>query len=256
MASTPSSRGTLSVNGYPKQKHSRPSGRACCFVFGYRLGTGVPPWGPPPHPGPAVHRYGYTALHFAAQFGDRRIVRSLVASGADVNAQDGIGCAVSACGELVECAGRVAAAVGRAGTRRCTAAMAIRRPSRSCCCAAPTGPSRPSGNAALRRTAETEDRSSRARAGTRRSDTRNSVGSSRNTRQGRGRCTPPAASRPPPIPPASRPIPPHAACAVGVCRRRSPIQRGGRRQPTQHRHCNKRPGCAPRRAPLHPRVEV
>ena len=103
-----------------------------------------------------------TALHYAARYGNRRIVRLLVASGADVNAQDNIGCAVSACGEsAVECAGRVAAAVGRAGSRRCNGprAMAIPHPSRSCCCAAPTGPSRTTsstGTAALRRTAETE----------------------------------------------------------------------------------------------------
>jgi hypothetical protein len=60
----------------------------------------------------------------------------------------------------------------------------------------------------------------------------------------------------PAIAPVSRPIPPRAACAVGVCRRRSPIQRGGRQQPTQHSHCNERPRRAPRRALLHPRVEV
>ena len=51
MATTPSPLGVLSiVNGYPN--HSRPSGRACCFVFLYRLGTGVPPWGPTPHTRP------------------------------------------------------------------------------------------------------------------------------------------------------------------------------------------------------------
>ncbi len=223
------------------------------------MGTGVPPWGPPHHAGPAVHRFGRTALHWAAEFGNRRMIRSLVDAKAAVNAQDIVGCAVCARGEsAVECAGRAPAAVGRAGRRRCTMprTKAILHPSRSCCCAAPTGPSRTnSGTAALRRTAETENRSSRARAGTRRSNSRKTMGSSRHTRRERGRCTPPAASQPPP-PPASRPIPPHAACAVGACRRRSPIQRGGRRQPTQHTHCNKRPGCAPRRAPLHPRVEV
>ena len=113
-----SSRSTLSVSVYPKRNRGRPSGRACCFVFGYRQGTGVPPWGPPPHPGPAVHRYGHTALHWAARYGNRRIVRSLVASGADVNAQNRFGCAVSACGESAECGGRVPAAVCRAGSRR------------------------------------------------------------------------------------------------------------------------------------------
>ncbi len=198
------------------------------------MGTGVPPWGPPPHPGPAVHSDGNTALHYAARNGDRRIVRSLVDADADVNAQDRIGCAVCARGEsTVECAAPRPAAVGRAGTCRCTwpRAMAIPTTSRSCCCAAPTGPSGTNtGSAALRRTAETENRNSRARAGARRSKTRNGLASSRHTKRGRGRCTPPAASRPPPTPPASRPIPPHAACAVGACRRRSPFQRGGRRQ--------------------------
>ena len=141
--------------------------------------------------------------------------------------------------------------------RECTMprTIAIPMPSRSCCCAAPTGPSRPTtGNAALRRTAETENRSSRARAGTRRSDGRKTMGRSRPTRRERERCIPPAASRPPPTLPASRPIPPRAACAVGACRRRSPNQRGGRQQPTQHTHGNGRPRCAPRRALLHPRV--
>ncbi len=226
------------------------------------MGTGLPPWGPPPHPGPAVHSDGNTALHWAAFNGNRRMIRSLVDADAAVNAQNRYGCAVCACGESAdECAGRVPAAVGRAGSRRCTLprAMAILHPSRSCCSAAPTGPSRATsatGTAALRRTAGTENRSSRARAGTRRSNPRNGMGSSRPTRRGRGRCTPPAASRPPPIPPASRPIPPHAACAVGACRRRSPNQRGGRQQPTQHTHGNERHRCAPRRALLHPRVEV
>ena len=203
MASTPSPLGVLStVNGYPKREHSRPSGRACCFVFGYRLGTVVPPWGPPPHPGPAVHSDGWTALHWAAAYGNRRMIRSLVDADADVHAQDRYGCAVCARGEsAVECAGRVPAAVGRAGRRRCTwpRPMAIPRASRSCCSAAPTGPSRTTstGNAALRRTAETENRNSRARAGGRRSKSRNDVGSSRSTKRGRGRCTPPAASQPP-----------------------------------------------------------
>jgi ankyrin repeat protein len=43
-----------------------------------------------------VHSFGHTALHWAAKYGNRRIVRSLVGSGADVNAQDDYGCAVSA----------------------------------------------------------------------------------------------------------------------------------------------------------------
>ncbi len=63
-----------------------------------------------------------TPLHYAAaRNGDRRIVRLLVDANAKVNAEGNYGCAVCACGEsAVECAGRVPAAVGRAGTRRCT----------------------------------------------------------------------------------------------------------------------------------------
>ncbi len=68
------------------------------FCFRVPVGYLVPPWGPPPYPGPAVHSNGHTALHEAAVYGNRRIVRLLVASGADVNAEDDDGCAVSACG--------------------------------------------------------------------------------------------------------------------------------------------------------------
>ncbi len=223
MATTPSPREySLPLTVTQNDNIVDPRGEPAVLCFGYRLGTGVPPWGPPPHPGPAVHRNGSTALHHAAYYGNRRMIRSLVDANADVHAQNNFGCAVCARGEsAVECAGRVPAAVGRAGTRRCTGPRkkAIPHASRSCCCAAPTGPSRTtssaSGNAALRRTAETENRSSRARAGTRRSNGRNGMGSSQHTRLGRGRCTPPAASPPPPTPPASRPIPPGAPCSDG-----------------------------------------
>jgi ankyrin repeat protein len=62
-------------------------------------------WGPPPHPGPAVHSDGFTALHHAAIHGNRRMIRSLVDADADVNAQDRNGCAVCARGESAdECA--------------------------------------------------------------------------------------------------------------------------------------------------------
>jgi hypothetical protein len=141
-------------------QNGRPSGPACCFVFsGTGSVLGYPRGAHPRIPGPAVHRYNRcTALHYAADCGNRRIVRLLAAFNADVNAQDFIGRAVSACGEsAVECGGRVRAAVCRAGARRCTLPrpMAIPTTSRSCCCAAPTGPSRTTaGNAALRRTAE------------------------------------------------------------------------------------------------------
>jgi hypothetical protein len=162
--------------------------------------------GPPPHPGPAVPSDGNTALHWAACGGNRRMIRLLVDANAAVNAQEERrGCAVCARGEsAVECAGRVAAAVGRAGGRRCTMprTKAILHASRSCCCAAPTRPSRTAaGTAALRRTAETETRNSRARAGARRSDPREVRRSSQSTRRERGRCTPPPPHRPPPLPP-------------------------------------------------------
>ena len=95
LVSAPSALGVLSaVNGYPKR-----STLGACVLFcfsGTGLGTGVPPSGPPP----AVHRdNGMTALHWAAEFGNRRIVRSLAAFNADVNAQNHNGCAVCACGE-------------------------------------------------------------------------------------------------------------------------------------------------------------
>jgi hypothetical protein len=115
-----SSRSTLCRQRSPKtkRKRGRPSGPACCFVFGYRLGPVGPTGMAPPHADPAVHSRGLTALHLAAHCGNRRIVRSLVASGADVNAQNSHGSADSACGERRECSGRVPAAVCRAGSRR------------------------------------------------------------------------------------------------------------------------------------------
>ncbi len=204
------------------------------MFFWYRFGYWVPPCGPPPHPGPTVHSGAWTVLHYAAHYGNRRIVRLLIDANADVHAKSDYGCAVCARGDsAVDCAGRVPAAVGRAGRRRCTMPQpkAILHPSRSCCCAAPTGPSRTTttGTAAPRRTAETEDRSSRARAGSRRSDGGRCVGSSRNTKRERGRCTPPAASQPPPPPSAAG----ADGYAVGVRRRHLPIQRAGRRRSTR-----------------------
>jgi hypothetical protein len=107
-----SSRSTLSLTVTQNEHLVDPRGEPAVLRFGYRLGTGVPPWGPPPHPGPAVHSNGWTALHWAAYCGNRRIVRSLVDANADVNAKtrDGCGCAVCARGESAECAGRVPAA--------------------------------------------------------------------------------------------------------------------------------------------------
>ncbi len=201
------------------------------------MGTKVPPWGPPPHPGPAVHSIGSTALHWAALHGNRRIVRSLVDADADVNAQDDdFGCAVCAGGEsAVECAGpsrrrrrpcRYTPLHFAAHNRRsaCVIAELLLRGADGAVqdcngyrCAAPHSRNRnPQQPRARRykpkRLAEANRKLAEYEAGER------EVHSAR-------RLTAPA------IPPALRPIPPHAACAVGVCRRRSPIQRGGRQQP-------------------------
>ena len=43
--------------------------------------------GPIPSPSPAVHRYAWTALHYAAESGNCRIVRKLIDANADVDAQ-------------------------------------------------------------------------------------------------------------------------------------------------------------------------
>ncbi len=52
-----------------------------------------------------MHRFGNTALHYAAIRGNRRMIRSLVDADAAVNAQDNYGCAVCARGESAdECA--------------------------------------------------------------------------------------------------------------------------------------------------------
>jgi hypothetical protein len=201
MASTPSPLGVLSiVNGYPKRTLSRPSGRACCFVFRVPVGYWGTPVGPTPHPGPAVHSLGLTALHHAAMFGNRRIVQLLIAFNADVNAQSHSGCAVSARGESGKCGGRVPAAVCRAGPRRCTLPRTMATPTRSpsCCCAAPTGPSRPtSGTAALRRTAETE-----TKAAARGQGNAEDAGAKVSSHAVRG-CGETGAFRPPPAPSAS-----------------------------------------------------
>ena len=77
------------VNGYKNETWpTLGGGPACCFVFGYLLGLELPPWGPPLHPGGAVHRqWCHTALHYAAAYGNLRIVRKLIAANACVNAE-------------------------------------------------------------------------------------------------------------------------------------------------------------------------
>ena len=81
--------------------------------------------GPTPiTPGPAVRSDGWTALHYASFYGNRRMIRSLVDADADVNAQTDYGCAVCARGESAQCVrpGRAVRPppVCRAGRRRCT----------------------------------------------------------------------------------------------------------------------------------------
>ncbi len=209
------------------------------FCFRVPVGSGVPPQSPPPHPGPAVHSYGITALHFAAQYGNRRIVRLLVASDADVNAQN----RYNGCGFFRFGVGGVRRPsprpVCRAGGRRCTLPrpMADRTRSPSCSCAAPTGPSRTTstGNAELRRTA---DRNAQPRACRRTPKQSAEDWGELAQYEAAERQVHSARRLPTRQPPASRAIPPRASCsdgcAVGAHRRRSPNQRGGRQPPTQH----------------------
>jgi hypothetical protein len=230
MASTPSLPGVpfpLTVT------QNENAGEPAVLFSGTGWVPGYPRGGPPPHPGPAVHRYGYTALHWAAVHGNRRIVRLLVDANADVNAQsDHGGCAVSACGESAVSAAAESpppSAVQGHAAARCRVLWQNRRHRRAAAARRRRG--RPGRQRVPLRCAAqpNRNRNSRARAGARRSNTRKSVGSSRGTRRGRARFTPPAASQPPPTP---RPIPGRAAgadgCAVGARRRRSPIQRAGR----------------------------
>jgi hypothetical protein len=193
MAGTQSPLGVVSiVKGYRKRTHSRPSGSACCFVFGYRLGTGVHPRGPPPHPSPAVHSLGDTALHWAAIYGNRRVVRSLVAFNADVNAISAAANRRSAPAEspppsAVQEHAAALCRAARRNRRRRGAARAWRRRGR---------PER--RRVPLRCAAQPNRiRNGRGRAGARRSDGRNGVGSWRSTRRGRGRCMPLTATFPP-----------------------------------------------------------
>jgi hypothetical protein len=231
----------------------------CVRVPTFRLCTGVPAWGPPPHPGPAVHRYGWTALHYAAQFGNRRIVRSLVASKAYANSQDYIsGCAVPACGESAVSAAAEspppsavqadAAALGcveRRNRRHRGAAAARRRRGH---------PEQQSPSQVTLRCAALHSRPkphSRARADMRRrSNSRNSVGSSPSTRRRRGWCNPPRRltlrhplPRAPSLPALLVPTDVPSALADPAGREATA-------------HCNRRPRRAPRRALLHPRIEV
>ncbi len=114
---------------------------------------------------------------------------------------------------------RVAAAVGRAGGRRCTLprSKAIPHPSRSCCCAAPTGPSRTtSGTAAPHSRNRKPQQPPRAQAHA--EATGGTVWKARGIPGGReGGALPPAASQPrhPPC------LAPHPSPRC-LCRRRVP----------------------------------
>jgi hypothetical protein len=82
----------LTVTVTQNRTHSRPSGRAYCFVFRVPAGYWGTPVGPTPHAGPAVHSNGWTALHYAADCGNRRMIRSLADANADVNYENNSGC--------------------------------------------------------------------------------------------------------------------------------------------------------------------
>jgi hypothetical protein len=258
MASAPNPLGVLFPLTFTQNENAvDPRGlRAVLFSgTGWVWGT---PVGSTPSPRRAVHSYGITALHFAAQYGNRRIVRLLVASDADVNAQNRYnGCAFSASASA-ECAGRVpapsAVQVDAAALRRGQwpigrdrrAALARRRRGR------PGQPQRVTPSCA----AQLTEPHSRARAGARRSNPRKTGGSSCSTRRRRGRCTQPAASQPASPRPRAHPSP--SFLFRRMCRRCSPsaLAEPAGREATAHTalHGNGRPRCA--RALLHPRVEV
>jgi hypothetical protein len=89
MASTPSPRGVLFPSTFTETETPQSTlGASLLVCVRVPVGSGAAPLGPPPHPGPAVYSWGDTALHHAAEYGDRRIVRLLIASEADVDAQD------------------------------------------------------------------------------------------------------------------------------------------------------------------------
>ena len=236
MATTPSPLGVLSiVNGYPN--HSRPSGRACCFVFGYRFGYWGTPVGPTPAPRP---RRAQDWLDRAALGGGSRQSPNR------------------------PIARRIRRRRERPGRRRVRRLRlrrigGVRRPSRRrrrpcrdtpLHVAAIHGHSSSVAELLLRgadgavqsnggyRCAAPHSRNrnpqAAARAQAHAEATSGTVWEARGVRSGGegGALRPPPHS--PATPPASRPIPPRAACAVGACRRRSPIQRGGRQPPTQH----------------------
>jgi hypothetical protein len=103
-----------SLNGTP--------GATCCWVSGTLLR------GPPPHPGPAVHSNGYTALRYAALHGNRRIVRLLIASNAAVDAQNDYNGYASP----LDIGGRAAESPPfGAGPHRCTGLLTTATPKRS-----------------------------------------------------------------------------------------------------------------------------
>jgi hypothetical protein len=232
-----------------------PRGEPDVLCFGYRLGTGVPPWGSPPHPGPAVHRYGHTALYYAASTilnrGNRRIVRLLVDANADVHAQDGAGCAVSA-----------------ATNRRSVPAQS---PPPSAVQAHAAAPCRGQSPFRCHRRGAAAARRRRGRPGQLRVTLRFAAQPKPKPQQPRARRQTPKQllkqlgklaqyeagesqvhSRPPPHSP-----PPRCWCRR-IRRRYSPsaFANPAGREATQHSHCNTRPCRAPRRALLHPRVEV
>ena len=136
-----------------KTKRGRPMGPACCFVFGYRLGTGCP-MGPTPSPRP--RRAQAVVPHRVALCGGLR--QSPHRPRADRRqrpcqrrGRQRVNLSVSA-----KAGGRPSPIVRLAGARRCTwpCTIANSKWSPNCSCTAPTWPSRTAtGTTALRRTA-------------------------------------------------------------------------------------------------------
>jgi hypothetical protein len=144
------------VNVYPKRSTLGASVLFCFFE--YRVGYWGTPWGPPPAPRPRrAQQWQYRAAPCGVQrqSPNRPIARRIRRRRGRQELLRVRRFRLRRIGR--ECASRVPAAVCRAGRRRCTVprAMAVPHACRSCCCAAPTGPSRTTaGTAVLRRTAE------------------------------------------------------------------------------------------------------
>jgi hypothetical protein len=241
-----SARSTLAVNVYQNETWST-LGNTCYLVFEYRLGL-CHPVGPTPSPRPRRAQLFYLLTqHRAALCGairqspNRRIADRIQSRHRHPGRR-------RVCRFRFGIGGvrrlRVSPAVCRAGTRRCTGPRPMANPKRSknCCCAAPTWLSRTlSGNAALRRTAEPNAQPRACRNTPKQwAEQRGKLAQyeAAETQVHVAACTPPQPATPclVPHPSPERHSPTDVPPALAV-RRRSPIQRGGRRPPT----CGVRP---------------